>query len=357
MTNVFPLAMLFNEKVQDNFKLALANKGFANSLAPLMMEKKHFEKNYYDIFGDRGRRLFAEVPLLAMTLSKTFIYAREISFPFSSYGNYQHINVPISEFRPSIIDDFSFKMFSMINRSCLHTLKLNNKETTNNEIIIKNFKDVYIKLYGPALGGCKKLQKFKLSGTFQRINIGIFLSDEYLTSLNKILEDVVYCDFFIFYPEYFEKEPDEYLDFSFAQKCVYLFTHQETIPKCLLKENLENLYICGLCSHETSSEIDLCSTNINLSFTKLILEARDELRENTIKVKLNKSKSANIETNFANIEFIDLEQEIINIEFSKNVNGEKIVDMSNDESLEIETKYKKLKIINAKKSFKVKLVF
>jgi len=214
---------------------SMISKKFADSLAP------HFYGGYYVIPGNpySGTVSCANSGFVcyklfgfANKISKTHIYAANIFF--NRYMDNQEIYIFLEKYGrilyPLYIRIITFKHFTMFNSSCLKTLEIDDRDITDEKIVIKNMNKVRIFLSN------NKMQDFSLLGDFEKIVINIYGcgKNDYFKNLNNIFKNIRRCkklELSYFIPEDCDLEPlkNQIIDLSFV-------THELSLDVCFNDE-------------------------------------------------------------------------------------------------------------------------
>jgi hypothetical protein len=302
MSLIFPLAMEYND-ASIGFSLGVTNKCFANAIAPLLMSEKH---------NRRGSKEYYHVFYFAKILSDTYIYSPEISFPHCVNDPLEWIGDDIMHMMPVRItgEGVSFYTFhNFINETCLKELSIDDSETIEKKIQLKNFDKLTMIL-------CDGNQDFEIAGIFGIIDFYI-QHDYYIKNLHKIVEKIDCCqDLDIMYEEgcYQGTEFEDEIDLSFALNHVKLSLERFNPSK----------YLQFMSFNESLKKLEIwCDDNfleplINDESTTLRIITSDRHKKLIVKInEIYANKKINIETNSLFLRIINTGGEDVNVVFFK----------------------------------------
>lgn len=293
MTSIILNAACFNEDIPIAIRIGLTNKGFANSIAPRLLEDKNYTRVVLnDWTGNFNLATDIKTIRFAKILSKTYIYAKELNL-----GNFKnpekflkYIKEDIPDMRLSSLCAIPFKYYSDFNIGCLKELNVVDSfesrpeaslppfrlsfidGTTEKQVVIKNLHSLEMRLTN------SKIQDFILYGYFEHIDLYI-QQNSYLHNMNKILAGVSFCKTLELTIEFCEDVDD--LPYNMDFTCVFESLSidateigNDCISSMIFNERLGDLEITADSDHHDPDEV-LCP-DINYSNTKLFLVMEEE---------------------------------------------------------------------------------
>lgn len=278
MTSIILNAVRFNKDIPIVVRIGVTNKGFANSIAPRLLEEKNCTREMYNK-RLRYLTLHADYKTLefAKFLSRTYIYAKELNLHYLDEPMIflDHIKEDISDMRPSTLISIPFKYYTDFNIGCLNKLYIVDETpsgssyvdgTTKKQIIIKN-----LEIFEACLV-FHTIQDFLLYGYFG--HIGFYISQKnYLHNINKILSNVSFCKTFELVVEFCEEVEDLPRGMNF--ECVFESLRimddldNDCINSMIFNEKLESLEI-------TTEDGGILCPDISYSNTELFLQTKKE---------------------------------------------------------------------------------
>lgn len=304
MTSIILDAASFSENVSIAARTGVTNKGFANSIAPRLLEEKNYAREAYHKSSNYSfLHVDYQTAEFAKFLSRTYIYAKELRLHnFRNLEKFlEHIKEGIPDMRLSLLSAIPFKYYLDFNIGCLKELNIIDcyeldsetsvfgpsvaDGTIEKQIIIKNIHSVemYLEYHKP--------QDFLLCGYFE--NIGFHTQRScYLHNINKILSGVSFCKNLELDIVSAEDSPyDINFECVFKNLNIYaLGVGNNCISSMIFNEKLENLKIMI----DNPDEV-LCP-DINYSNTKLyLITNRDVI--NLLISKLYENKHIRISVN------------------------------------------------------------